>query len=532
LTEQEEEKLFARKSSGLVKEANSVRALFFNWIDTMGTKFGWSVAYLGLISAPLILGFPSLLWFFVIMIAVDVVLGIVYVQVVTPMPRSGADYVVPSRVMGPFWGWINSWMIIWGWMPLWGYMGSIMIRNLQLIVGMLNVAGVTGSAAWIASSPWTWIIGMLTVILGMIFCLIPPKRMYALFVAIGVLGIIGFAGVLVGAAVGASNFAANLQSITGMSVSQIEQTAAADGFSLSGTLTYAAIAGLMGYVVFAALGGTYPGSIAGELRGDIKKTLAISIFGMLAVYFVYQILYVWGLAKMLGYEAVASWSYLYWNTNSAPLGLPPINGLLAQIAIPSLWPLWVVMALAGLAAVWAIVPASMLYINRQMLYWGMDRMLPKSITTMWRGVPWKIFVIEGVGAAIFFYFTIEGLNPVVYFWWSDLLSFTALLFPAVCGIIIALKRKQILEAVPWKRWLLPMSILLICLIVPIYFFGCFAGGFGNTPGQSVWSYAVDSGLVITAGVIVAGVVVYYAVRAYNTKRGVLVNQIFKEIPPE
>ena len=533
MTQQEEEKLFARKASGLVKEASGLKALMFNFVDTMGGKFFWSVSMFGLFPAALIFGFPTLLWFFLLIIAIDVVIGIVYVQVVTPMPRSGADYVVPGRIMGPFWGWINSWMIVFSWIPLWGYVGWMTLQNITLVGTMLNLAGVVGNVSWILTSPADWIFGTLAIVLAMAFCLIPPKKLYTLMLSIGLVAVLGFAAVFVSAAVaGTSHFSANLLSLTGNSTSDVVNGAASNGFNINASLGFYGLAGLLGYVLFAGGGGWYSASITGELRGNVKRALSISIFGGIALYFVYQILFVWGLAKVIGYDLVASWSYLYFNTNSAPLNVPLINGLAGQIAMPGLWPIWIFFALAGLVATWCIVPASMIYINRQVLYWGMDRSLPKSVTTVWRGVPIKVFIAEGVVAFAFYAFTLLGVSPLSYPWWSNLLSLTYFFFPAFCGIIIVMKRKDIMAAVPWKKALLPLSLVTIILMAPIYLIGCYGGTTGLSPGQTLWGWAIETGLILTAVVIVVGVVVYYAVRSYNLKRGIELDKIYKEIPPD
>jgi len=57
-----EEKLFARKASGLVKEASSTQATIWNIGNIFGSKFAWSVAYLGLFPAGLIFGYSPYLW--------------------------------------------------------------------------------------------------------------------------------------------------------------------------------------------------------------------------------------------------------------------------------------------------------------------------------------------------------------------------------------------------------------------------------------------------------------------------------------
>jgi amino acid transporter len=528
-----EEKTFARKASGLVKEASPLKAMFFNLSCIMGSKFFWSLTYFGLFAAGLVYGMPPLLWFVLLIGIVSFILGIIYVQIVTPMPRSGADYVVPARVMGPFWGWINSWMILWSWLPVWGWMAWATVRNLKLINDVLNIAGVTvGSTAWILAEPATWIFGFLTIAIAIVFCLLPPKRFYTLITGLALFAVFGLVIVIIGSVAGAPYFAENLQRLTGMSESQIIENAARNGFNINETLTFSSTAGLIGYVLFIIGGYQYSASISGELRGNVKRALTISILGSLIAYLIYQVPFVWGLVNLFGYDVISSWSYLFWVTGSPPFGLPPINALLVQIALPNLWPLWLIAAIAGTVGTWLCIPGSMVYLNRQIFAWGMDRMLPTSWTSVWRGVPVKIFLLEGAAAIVFFVLTLFGVNPIDYAWWSVLLMLPSFFFPAICGIIIARRRKDLFAAVPWKRALMPLSILLICSMIPLYVLGFYGTLPGETATQSLWSFAIASGLLLTIIVVIVGIILHYAIRAWNARRGIELDKIFKEIPPE
>jgi len=528
-----EEKTFARKASGLVKEASPLKAMFFNLTNIMGSKFFWSLSYYGLFPAALIFGMPSVVWFVIMISLISLILGVLYVQIVTPMPRSGADYVIPARVMGPAWGWINSWMIMWSWLPIWGWVGWMTVRNVKLTIDLLNIAGVTsGSTAWVLAEPAVEILGCLSIVIAILFCLIPPKKFYTLLTGIGLFAFSGLIITVLGAIAGAPYLAGNLEKLAGMSASQIIQNAAANGFNINETLTLATTAGLIGYVLFGIGGYQYSASIAGELRGSVKRALTISILGSIIVYLIYYVAISWGLASILGYHLISSWSYLFWVTGNSPLGLPPINALLVQIALPNLWPLWLITAVAGLLGTWICMPASMVYINRQIFAWGMDRMLPTSWTSVWRGVPIKIFILEGVAAIIFFALTLFGVNPIEYSWWTVILTLPAYFLPAICGIIIAKRRKDLFAATPWKRALVPLSILQICCYIPLYALGIYGTIPSGTATQSLWALAISTGLIFTVIIVIVGIILYYIIRSLNIRKGIEVDKIFKEIPPE
>jgi amino acid transporter len=525
--------MFARKASGLVKEASPLKATFFNFSCIMGSKFFWSLSYFGLFPAAIVLGMPTLLWFVLLIGIVNFILGVIYVQIVTPMPRSGADYVVPSRVMGPSWGWINSWMIVWSWLPIWGWVGWMTARNLKLIGDILVVAGVTtGSTAWILAPPANWILGFLAIAIAVLFCIMPPRKFYTAITGLAIFAGLGLIAVIVGAVAGKPYFAGNLQALTGMSGSQIIQEAASNGFNLSETLTLYSSAGLIGYTLFIMGGFQYSASISGELRGNIKRALTISILGSLILYLIYQVPFVLAMVNLFGYDIVSSWSYLFWVTGTPPLGLPPINALLVQVALPSLWPLWLIVGVAGAVGTWLCVPGSMVYLNRQIFAWGMDRMLPRSWTTVWRGVPIRIFLLEAVAAFAFFALTLFGVNPIAYVWWSVLLMLPSFFLPAFCGIIIARRRRDLFSSAPWKKALFPLSILLICGMAILYALGLYGSLPGLTATETLWSWAISTGLLLTIVVVIVGVVLHYAIRAWDIRRGIEFDKMFKEIPPE
>ena len=90
-----------------------------------------------------------------------------------------------------------------------------------------------------------------------------------------------------------------------------------------------------------------------------------------------------------------------------------------------------------------------------------------------------------------------------------------------------------MKAVPWRKWMVPIAILWLIIIIPFYIF---AGVIGSvpplTPGLSFVDYALSTGLIATVVTIIVGIVIYFFVRWYNLKRGIDFKQIFQTIPPE
>jgi amino acid transporter len=539
MSESIEEKLFARKASGLVKEASSTQAMLWNIGNIFGSKFAWSVAYLGLWPAGLILGYSPYLVGVLLFGLASYLLAILYVQITTPMPRSGADYVIPARLMGPFWGWINSWTIVWSWIPVWGFMAWVTLRNIKQLVDILRVAGVTtANIPWLLDTPGAAVVGSIVVIVGMLICMMPPRRYYTLIALLGGLSILGIVIVTVGTSmVSQPIFGQNMKTLMGTSTEELISTAVSQGYDPKGTYDMTAAAGLMGYILFAIGGYQYSAGISGELRGDVKKGLTMSIFGSLTFYMIFALGFMWFVLVQFGYNFTVAWSYLFWNARSAaPLALPPINALLVTIAAPNLWPVWTIAAIAGTVGTWLCIPTSMLYINRLVFAWGVDRMVPKAFSDVHPRFrqPMKVVILEGILAVIFFLTLIYfDFNPINYAFWSVLMTFTSFIFPAICALLLQRRRPDLMKAVPWRKWMVPVAILWLMIIIPFYIF---AGVIGSvpalTPGLSFVDYAMSTGLVATAVTIVLGIVIYFVLRWYNLKHGIDFKQIFQTIPPE
>jgi len=539
MSESIEEKLFARKASGLVKEASSTQATLWNIGNVFGSKFAWSVAYLGLWPAGLIMGYSPYLVGVLLFGLASYLLAILYVQITTPMPRSGADYVIPARLMGPFWGWINSWGIVWSWIPVWGFMAWVTLRNIKQLVDILRVAGVTtANIPWLLDTPGAAVVGSIVVILGMLICMMPPRRYYTLIALLGGLSILGIVIVTVGTSmVSQPILGQNMKTLMGISPEELISTAVSKGYDPKGTYDMTAAAGLMGYILFAIGGYQYSAGISGELRGDVKKGLTMSIFGSLTFYMIFALGFMWFVLVQFDYNFTVAWSYLFWNARSAaPLALPPINALLVTIAAPNLWPVWTIAAIAGTVGTWLCIPTSMLYINRLVFAWGVDRMVPKAFSDVHPRFrqPMKVVILEGILAVIFFLTLIYfDFNPVNYAFWSVLMTFTSFIFPAICALLLQRRRPDLMKAVPWRKWMVPVAILWLMIIIPFYIF---AGVIGSvpplTPGLSFVDYAMSTGLVATAVTIVLGIVIYFVLRWYNLKHGIDFKQIFQTIPPE
>jgi amino acid transporter len=165
-------------------------------------------------------------------------------------------------------------------------------------------------------------------------------------------------------------------------------------------------------------------------------------------------------------------------------------------------------------------------------------MIPESLSQVDSrfGQPLRLLAIEGSFALVFFFVLILApyFSPVNYTWWYTLMVMPAYIFPAISALLLPKRRPELMQAVPWRRWLTPVSILWLAVVIPFYSIAFLIGisGLPLTSGVSLWEYAISTGVIATTVTIGIGIMVYYIIRAYNLRRGIDLNQIFQRIPPE
>src|SRR5258708_1462336 len=104
--------LFVRQASGLVRDVSMANALFFNIAAFVGTSVGWAIAFYALYPEWQALGISAYAYIAVLTGIACYFLGMIFASLTTAMPRSGGDYVFTSRIISPFWGWIESWTLV------------------------------------------------------------------------------------------------------------------------------------------------------------------------------------------------------------------------------------------------------------------------------------------------------------------------------------------------------------------------------------------------------------------------------------
>ena len=161
----QEERVFTRKATGLVRELSVSHLVGFNLTNTTP---GLGIMYIT--SSMFLFSGGSALLATIITFLGFVSLGLIYAMVVAAMPRSGGDYVFVSRTLSPpvgfvlnltltFWvlyfsGLFLDWVVTTGLNPLFSVMGSV-----------LGLSGLTSLATTIVQPVWVIVIAIVMVLI-------------------------------------------------------------------------------------------------------------------------------------------------------------------------------------------------------------------------------------------------------------------------------------------------------------------------------------------------------------------------------
>ncbi|PSO07190.1 hypothetical protein B9Q04_12185 [Candidatus Marsarchaeota G2 archaeon BE_D] len=544
---------FLREATGLVREISPLRAMFFNFCAMSGGIVVLNYIYSAFYPASPTFGLSSLDLAQILSALALIPYGLIFIAMVSRIPRTGGDYVFTSRIISPFAGWLETWTLLFANISIIGFellQISYVTQAFFVTMGAIYKTAFWSSLSSFFSSPINQaVIGILLVALmgGLGFT---STRKFTLVTA--VFAVLGVSGILLQLAlfsfgVSRDAFLANFQSYTGVSASQVVSQA----FNLSSSplrlepISFAILGPAVGFALFNLIGYQYSAYVAGELKGNIKRTGLVSILGSLWLYTaVTWILLVPVVFSVFGYSFLHAWAYLAFNAPSqAPLsGIIPQSAVLGLIAAPKLWPIWFYVTFVADVLMFSLGPVYIFMMSRIVFAWSMDRIVPGWFAEVNQrtATPTRIYVLTLLGGLIFFLMSFPpvGLNLSSLAYYSILLSALTWILPGFNAILMPFRKKELFEmgvltkrvaGVPVLVWI---GVIWLAFILPIYvsaFIQPLISGFFSSP---TWAYATNTGVSIVALIVVVGGVIYFGSKYYNRRRGVDIDLAFKEIPPE
>lgn len=560
-------KLFVRQSSGLVREVSVTNALFFNAAAFMGTGVGWYTTFYSLAFVPIgLAGFSTYGWAAIIVGVGGIFLGLIFASLTTVMPRSGGDYVFTSRFIpkiGPFIGWVESFTLVFASLAIVAFEIPVVLRTFQ-ISGLIIGVG-TGNDFFEKANNWYSENGVITgwpgfiasiVVLALIFWVViqPTRRLHRIVTALAVISI-GSAVVLFlfGAlTLNRADFAANLPTYAnGATYGQLVQGAKDNGILGDGVQIFNSLFPfVLGIVLLNYIGFQYSAYIAGEVRGNIRRGILIAVLGALAVAVLTNSVFVDVLSRKLGLSGQLGWGVMFWSGDpNTPFGQPNTLPLVASIAKPGLWPIWLLVSLGGVISPFVLCPAYLAFISRVSLAWSLDRQVPEwfgQVNERLRAPINAILTSLGIVAVLMVLMNFpvlpDGLAPpagklnlVATLWFSIFMAALSWIMPAVNAIAAPFTRSDLVRDAPWWRWLPIFGVIWLAFMGVTYWYAGIkpvADFVGRGAGESGLAYYNRTGLSFTLGAFAVAIVVYIVQTLRNRAAGVDLAMMYKEIPPE
>lgn len=537
--------LFARKATGLVRQAGVIDVLVYN---VNFISIGLMMLFLFLL-VPAFYPGANLTVTTIAAFVVVLPTSLVFALLAAAMPRSGGDYVYVSRILGPAWGMMSSWNNTFWWFIYGGVPSAFLARYglgpLFRIIGVM-----TGSTAalnvsnWFVSNTGTFITGaVLIVALVAIFSL----GLGAYFRLQNVLFILANAGLLLtliallgkghGDAVHAVNRylgpLAHRADVAGF----VASAGAKDGYTAAPfDLKWSIIP-----VTWLYLELVFNQSSA-YIGGEVKRASRLQIWSM-PVAALYAI--VWTLILVALFSASFGTGLLgqLGALNATDLGKIGLssNPIFTELAA------WisgsvVVGALIGIAFVfWSYtwLPGQIINASRNLLAYAIDGLMPERLGRVNDRLHTPVNSLILVGAlsilalALYVFTTFFATLGGIF---GFILSF---ILTSVAAIVFPYRKRELFEGSPvaWRLAGIPViSIvgvlsLAACLVMEWIFLSDPLSGIGVLAQSPSPSYGQALGLLfINAAIFISGLAIYFIAKWVQRGRGVDVSLAFTEIP--
>jgi len=305
------------------------------------------------------------------------------------------------------------------------------------------------------------------------------------------------------------------------------QTAGESGY-LSQGFSFGQTILILPIVAFSSLFAVGTVYVGGEVRNVGRTQLWGMILGLTGLAVINTLIY-FLLVKVVGQEFLGAVNYLWFEETLPDLPLNPFFNLFILVLTSS--PVLVILTGLGYFAMSVLfVPMNILLNTRMVFAWTFDRILPELFAKVHPRThsPTNATILVMVIAEIFL--VIFAFTP----WLSTLGAIAGTLIAFFCTALAALlfpyRRRALFEASPIARYRIgTLPLISICGAIGVVYLVATQVGFLVND-----KYLVNSptGLGIIGGVIILGVVIYFLAQSVQRRRGIDLQMMSQEVPPE
>jgi APA family basic amino acid/polyamine antiporter len=563
--------LFVRQSSGLVRNVSVTNAHFFNVAAFVGVGLTlYPIFYsLGFVPVWKFGGISEYAWAAIVAGIFCTILALIFASLTSVMPRSGGDYVFTSRIVHPFLGWLESWSLVIASILIIAFEVPLVLRNLQITARIIGIGagghffknanswftdstgGITGSPGFIGSLVVLLVIGAV--------CVLPTMTFHRVVTGLAGFGVAGFITMFIFglAATSRSSFEHNLPQYTGgVTAAKIAASGKADFLAgtshhfLSDLFSTTVFPFMLSILLFQFIVFQYSAYIAGEVRGNVRRGVTIALLGALAIGVLANSLYVDAISNHLGFGTNVSWGASYWGFNShlsaLPMGQPNSMPLLAAVANHGLWPIWMLISLAGTVFPFLLCPVYINFISRMQLAWSLDRQIPE-----WFGrinerlrAPLNAIIATLALTAVFLFF--QSYNALPHFlattgnklnlagtaWFAIVMALLTWTLPGVNALLVRFRRPDLVRNAPFSKALPWLGLAWLVFPAWIYIFAVGKPIEKSLEGAGRLHYLETNGILDALLFFAIGLVIYIVMRLRARSAGVDTKMLFTELPPD
>jgi len=546
-------------------------ALFFNVAAFVGVGLTlYPIFYsLGFVPVWKFGGISNYAWAAIVAGIFCTILALIFASLTSVMPRSGGDYVFTSRIIHPFLGWMESWTLVIASILIIAFEVPLVLRNLQITARIIGIGagghffknanswftdstgGITGSPGFIASLVVLAVIGAV--------CVLPTRTFHRVVTGLAGFGVAGFITMFIFglAATSRSAFERNLPQYTGgVTAAKIAASGKADFLAgtshhfLSDLFSTTVFPFVLSILLFQFIGFQYSAYIAGEVRGNVRRGVTIALLGALAIGVLANSLYVDAISNHLGFGTNVSWGASYWGFNShlaaLPMGQPNSMPLLAAVANHGLWPIWMLISLAGTVFPFLLCPVYINFISRMQLAWSLDRQLPEwfgRVNERLRTPLNAILATLGLTAVFLFF---QSYNALPHFlatagnklnlagtaWFAIVMALLTWTMPGVNALLVRFRRPDLVRNAPFGKALPWLGLAWLVFPVWIYIFAVFKPIEKSLQGSGKLHYLETNGILDALVFFAIGLVIYIVMSMRSRAAGVDTKMLFTELPPD
>jgi amino acid transporter len=274
--------------------------------------------------------------------------------------------------------------------------------------------------------------------------------------------------------------------------------------------------------------------IGGEIK-NTKKTWAISLFGGSISFIAFTVAGLILAYHAFGFNFMSAVGYLLYNNPSAiTLPATPYVSYLASISEAAL-PILVLIINFAVLQQMIYAPVATFATSRALFAFSFDRILPDKISQVssrWNSPTYAVLLTLIAGEIMLFFFVLPFTSTYVY-------TFTAVavllgiafpyLFLGLVGIIFPFRFRQLYESSPIKGKIAGLPKITWAGIITFIFM---ALSIFSLLTNSTYGANTRPELELSAGAIVAAVIIYAIVSAIRNRQGMPLSRVFAEIPPE